>query len=387
MRMHPIVVLTVGLLGCLGVEQAAAQTGQVRRQGAVTVLTVPNEASAAAAIDYVNAKPMALPRTAARSEAEFQADVLQALSATPALGGFSAGAEGNGKTSPVKLGVPELAVEEDPDEIAPQEFGTYNHSFSTAKADLNPTATNTAYPFRASGKLFFNIGSSTYVCSASLIKRGVVVTAAHCAANYGQRQFYTNWRFVPGYRNGTAPYNTWTVRTAYVLTSYFQGTDGCAVYGVVCPNDVAVLLLNTISNAYPGTTTGYYGYGWGGFGFAAGINSITQIGYPVCLDNGVYMQRNDSYGVVSSPNSGNTIIGSLMCGGSSGGPWLANFGVRPSLTGTTSGSAATSNVVVGVTSWGYTSTGPKEQGASPFTSNNIVVLVNAACGAVPGACS
>ena len=35
--------------------------------------------------------------------------------------------------------------------------------------------------------LFFKIGSSTYVCSASLIKRGVVVTAAHCVANFGRR--------------------------------------------------------------------------------------------------------------------------------------------------------------------------------------------------------
>jgi hypothetical protein len=44
-------------------------------------------------------------------------------------------------------------------------------------------------------------------------------------------------------------------------------------------------------------------------------------------------------------------------------------------------------VVVGVTSWGYTSNLIKQQGASPFTSGNIVPIVNAACGAVPAACS
>ena len=99
------------------------------------------------------------------------------------------------------------------------------------------------------------------------------------------------------------------------------------------------------------------------------------------------MERNDSNGFQSSSNSNNTIIGSLMCGGSSGGPWLVNLGIRPTLTGTTAGTAPGPGTVVGVTSWGFTSTGPKEQGASPFLSGNIVVLVNAACGAVPGACS
>ena len=99
------------------------------------------------------------------------------------------------------------------------------------------------------------------------------------------------------------------------------------------------------------------------------------------------MEVNNSYGYISSSLSYNIIIGSLMCGGSSGGPWLVNFGIRPGLTGTTQGSSANPNVVVGVTSWGYDSTSPKEQGASIFLSSNIVPLVNFVCTAVPAACS
>ena len=75
-----------------------------------------------------------------------------------------------------------------------------------------------------------------------------------------------------------------------------------------------------------------------------------------------------------------------MTGGSSGGPWLANLGYPPSLTGTSFSTAASHNVVVGVTSWGYTNLAVKEQGAVPFTSNNIVVLVNTVCKRTPGAC-
>ncbi len=165
------------------------------------------------------------------------------------------------------------------------------------------------------------------------------------------------------------------------MTSYFNGTDPCTTAGVVCANDVAVIRLTAQGGAFPGTSTGWYGYGFGGYGFTAGrLTHITQIGYPVCLDNGLLMERNDSHGFTNAAQVNNTIIGSLMCGGSSGGPWLVNFGIRPALTGTTAGTASATNVVVGTTSWGYTSTAPKQQGASPFTSGNIVPLLNSACG-------
>ncbi len=173
------------------------------------------------------------------------------------------------------------------------------------------------------------------------------------------------------------------------MTSYYAGTDSCAVSGIVCVNDVAVLLLNTsAAGAYPGTSTGWFGYGWNGFGFTTGnLTHVTQLGYPVCLDNGALMERNDSHGFVSAANSSNTVIGSLMCGGSSGGPWIVNEGIRPTLTGTGNGTAPNANIVVGVTSWGYTNNAVKQQGASPFRSTNIVPLVNYACGLVPAACS
>lgn len=336
-------------------------------------------------IDYVNAKPMPLPKTSAASP-----DLIRALTfKSPSLGTPSvvAGRVGNGQLAPVWLGTPTSAAD---DEIAPQEFGTNNHPFSTARADLN-IPTNTAFPYSASGKLFFNDGAGTFVCSASLIKRGVVVTAAHCVARFGQSRFYTNFRFVPGYRNGLAPFGVWS-GVPFVLTSYFNGTNPCTTAGVVCRDDVAVIRLTSQAAypgaiAYPGTATGFYGFGVNGFGFtAAKLTHITQIGYPVCLDNGQLMERNDSHGFTNAAQVNNTIIGSLMCGGSSGGPWLVNFGIRPVLTGTTAGTASLANIVVGTTSWGFVSTAPKQQGASPFLSTNIIPLVNAAC-TVAAACS
>jgi hypothetical protein len=99
----------------------------------------------------------------------------------------------------------------------------------------------------------------------------------------------------------------------------------------------------------------------------------------------------------------NTQLGSAMTGGSSGGPWIVNFGTVPTVTGGASlGNPASTlrNIIVGVTSWGYTSVGINVQGASWFGVNaeyplgaygtygagNIGKLVQDTCTATPAAC-
>ena len=290
--------------------------------------------------------------------------------------GRSPGFAGNGLQKPVNLGKPAFSD----GGVTPERFGTFDQPFTTARADLS-SPTNTMYPYRASGKLFFKIGTASYICSASLLKRGIVVTAAHCIVDFGKKQAYANWQFIPGYRNGIAPFGVWTASRVNVLGSYYAGTDSCAISGVVCTNDVAQIQLVPQNGAYPGTSTGWYGYAYNGWGFTpSGLTHITQIGYPAGLDSAAYMERNDSYGYKSPANSNNTIIGSLMDGGSSGGPWIANFGQPPVLTGVVAGSYPNPNVIVGVTSWGFTSSTVKAQGASPFLSTNIGTLINTACG-------
>jgi hypothetical protein len=172
------------------------------------------------------------------------------------------------------------------------------------------------------------------------------------------------------------------------LSKYYDGTDNCYVNGVICPDDVAVIILNYMPGTtnYVGKKTGILGYGYDDYGFTADWTHVTQLGYPGGLDNAEFMARNDSHGYSNVTYSNNTVIGSNMDGGSSGGPWIINFGKAPVLTGETQGSAPADNTVVGVTSWGYVDKSYKEQGASPFTSGNIVPLVSAACGSVPAAC-
>jgi len=72
-----------------------------------------------------------------------------------------------------------------------------------------------------------------------------------------------------------------------------------------------------------------------------------------------------------------------MRGGSSGGPWVQNFGSLAD--GQTGGLNAALNRVVGVTSYGYTSFDPKAQGAAIFDSRFTTIL-NTMCSHKGGNC-
>ncbi|HMS83715.1 MAG TPA: trypsin-like serine protease [Nitrospira sp.] len=385
------VAMTLGVTLVVLVPSVQAQ--QIIKKGAVTGVKVAHEKNNAK-LDFASARAIELPRATEADVAQAQQDLIMNLvnpiqSATAGDSGQVEGSMGDGTTETVDLDTPstEFAAQNGL-EVEPAQFGTSNHPFSTARADLS-SATNTMYPYRASGKLYFTVpGQGNFVCSAALIKRGVAVTAAHCVTQYASKQFYTNFQFVPGLRGSSRPYGTWTVATAWVTTAYLNGATG-QCDGAICKDDVAVLELTPQSGAYPGTRTGWYGYGWNRWGVTSnGFTHITQIGYPVSHNSGLYMMRNDSQGFVgSSTLKNNTIIGSLMTGGSSGGPWLNNFGYLPSLSGTSFGSFSTPNMVVGVTSWVYTNTAIKEMGASPFSSTNIVPLVNSACAGSDPRCS
>ena len=382
-------ILIFGIVACVGCATATEMRAQT------VTSSPPSSTEAAGALDYAHAKPV--PGRTSNSAPSLQVDpaALKQLHSSPGVApGADAKGEAAGKLNSIQL-VPPVDLTQAAGAgggVSPQQYGTAGQPFSTVRVDARLDTTHTDptqyyYPFSAIGKLFFNISGSTYVCSASLIKPGVIVTAAHCVANYGKSQFYSGWQFVPSYYNGTAHYGVFTAKQAWVMTKYYNGSDSCFQYGVICPDDVAVIVLNKNAKGLPGIQTGgWLGYGYNGWGFISGKSLITQVGYPVALDGGALEERNDSQGNVSTTYSGNTIIGSLETGGSSGGPWTNNLGVPPILNGISFGNVPNPNIVVGVTSWGWTNAAVKQQGASPFTSNNIVPLVNAACTNNAGYC-
>lgn len=301
------------------------------------------------------------------------------------------GSVGTGELNSEKLGKVEL-----PAAVAPSEYGTGNVSYNTTRVDMYHQRLSRKYPNRVTGKLFFKIGEATYVCSAASIKPGVIVTAAHCMYDNSADTFYSGWEFVPAYYAGEdtggvikAPYGKYGWKGGRINTGYITATT------VVNEFDVGFLAMKkrpnpfTGTDMYPGERTGRYGYAYGGsnpYGFVNGSGQITQMGYPVSHDNGQTMQRNDSLGTTYVDSANNTVIGSRMTGGSSGGPWIANYGQTASLSGTAVGTSALRNLVVGVASWGYTSDDPKIQGASLFSFDNFGTPLSAMCDDYPDNC-
>ncbi|OGT02954.1 MAG: hypothetical protein A2143_02050 [Gallionellales bacterium RBG_16_57_15] len=357
----------------------------------------PSGAAATFIYSDATAKPMPLPM-AKTAPAAMSAYAVSPFSGPP---GFQVGALGSGVMSPVNLGTSGASAQDmaSPLMVSPQEFGTSNHPFTTAPVDLVGTPANAVslrYPYRATGKLYFKKpNGASYVCSASLIKKGLIVTAAHCVTKYGGTlpRWYNSWQFVPAKYDGLAPYGIWNASIARVMSVYYNGTDSCAAGapGVVCRNDIAILTVTPKSGVYPGKTTGWYGWGYNGYGFSGtNLALINQLGYPASHNSGNRMQRTDSQGFISAANVNNTVWGSRQTGGSSGGPELVNLSPIPGATlsgGILLGAEPQADTVVGVTSWGYTNQAVKQQGASAFTNTNILALVNAACAATPAACA
>lgn len=256
--------------------------------------------------------------------------------------------------------------------------GTLNQQFSSSQ--LVPITIDTVYPYRAVGKLFFTIpDQGDFVCSASALRARVILTAGHCVhrGSNGTDGFYSNFKFVPAFRDGAAPYQTWNWR--YVATTNTWATGG----GVV-PNAADYAMIEPEDRAFNGTLykigqiVGYFGYQTS----KLTPNHAHMLGYPCNFDNCGKMHVVTAQSARSvSPN--NVEYGSDMRGGSSGGPWVQNFGVAS--VGQTGGLNAGRNRIIGVTSYGYVSEDPKAQGAS-IPDSRFIDLLNFICAHRAGNC-
>jgi hypothetical protein len=332
-------------------------------------------------------------------------EVVPDLQATVLPGGFKPGRD------PSMRGVAR-DLEAD---AAPMAYGSFGVPYSTGRVQegsMSAAGTTSAnrlsasYPYRAVGKLTSTGGS----CSASLIRRSVIVTAAHCVQNFGAGStLFGSFLFRPGHYGASgataaqqAPYGSFSWLRLVRPNSWANGTDIGS--GSARDNDIAVIALRkNAAGQFVGNLTGWLGYGWNNYSFVShprtgnmNVAAVSTLGYPAHMDSGAIMQRTDGPAYTATVGGSHQIYsGSNFTGGSSGGPWAVNFrGRTATLSGGAVAGTASNIAVVGVTSWGAANpNAPKDNYSSQFRQNtrypnasygvygagNIASLLNTLC--------
>ena len=167
-----------------------------------------------------------------------------------------------------------------------------------------------------SGKVFFTMDGTNYVCSGSstaAANRSLVQTAGHCV-NEGPGEFATNFVFVPAYRDGQAPYGVFPAKALHTTSQWGGGGD--------LSYDVGYAVVSPVNGRSLTDTVGAHGIG---FNLARGAR-MHAFGYPA---RAPYDGSKLAWcsGTVSSDTQGTSDQGMRcnMTGGSSGGPWFLNF--------------------------------------------------------------
>jgi hypothetical protein len=189
---------------------------------------------------------------------------------------------------------------------------------------------------KASGKVYFKLGTQGYVCSGSVATdhrsgKSLVLTAGHCAYDETNGAFATDWLFIPEYDTNptlsncqTTTYGCWTA-DALVVHNGFATAGGFNTQATIHDFAFAVVGAGGKSGtAQLDATVGSFGL------TTSGISSgqkLYAFGYPAA---GKYHGNDLIYcaGNIFPDDLNQDLTWGMPCGmtgGSSGGPWLSSF--------------------------------------------------------------
>ena len=187
---------------------------------------------------------------------------------------------------------------------------------------------------QATGKVFFKMGSSNYVCSGAAVKEpndpnlnrsdySLVLTAGHCLFDESSGKFATNWMFAPAYDtnpNGcsAAPYGCFTA-VALVVHDGYASAGGFNSQAIQHDWGFAVVGAGSNGGQLDGKVAEFP------IAFNAANVTRASFGYPA---SGKYDGRDLVYcsgPVVTDGSYGTWGLHCDMTPGSSGGPWMRDF--------------------------------------------------------------
>jgi V8-like Glu-specific endopeptidase len=178
-----------------------------------------------------------------------------------------------------------------------------------------PTGTPTAEPAsfgKRVGALFSHSTMGDHFCTASAVDspgRNLIITAAHCVHSGKGGGYLSDLVFVPGYRNGNAPYGIWKVKSQLVDTRWSSGSDpdldvGFAILEPLNGKNIADVLGSNLLGVNQG------------FG-----NVVRVTGYPMTSDSPVTC--------VNTTSKEDKYQMRFACKGyppgTSGSPWLTHY--------------------------------------------------------------
>jgi V8-like Glu-specific endopeptidase len=209
---------------------------------------------------------------------------------------------------------------------------------------------------KAIGKLFLAGNAS---CTASVISsKNIIVTAAHCCWDRTKNTWIGGWSFAPAYNSGNAPYGVFNYADARVPNSWINNGD--------IPSDVCLIRLQNDEAGHPVTYyTGWLGRAWS----QSPVQNMHTFGYPGNIGGANSLESCVAKSSAQPASCGSGVL-NMACNmtyGSSGGPWIMNYGAANQVNAT----------VHGYSSQTCTGTFGQDFNGPQFSTNNILMLCNA----------